>query len=69
MANFDDNFDRLKKAGVIPETSEDFLPPRVRGAIADLSDDEIKLLIDIANKTGGYVFIHTKDDSGIMTGY
>ena len=69
MGNFVANFDRLKKAGAIPDTPEDLLPARVRQAIEDMTDEEVDLLIKIAEKTDAFIFIHSKGNIGVMVGY
>jgi hypothetical protein len=67
MADFDSNFDKLKQAGVIPDVPEEMLPRNVHTAIGDLTQPEIDVLVNIAQKTGSYIFLHK--DHSIICGY
>jgi len=64
MPDFQTNFDQLKKSNVIPDIEESFLPTPVRDAIANLSDDEIKVLTNISQRTGSHIYLN-KDHSVI----
>jgi hypothetical protein len=67
MPNFQSNFDQLKNANVIPDVAENLLPQVVHDAIGDLTDDEIKVLVNISNKTGAHIYLNK--DHSIICGF
>ena len=67
MADFQTNFDQLKKANVIPDVQANMLPQAVHDVIGNLTDDEIKVLVNISTKTGSHIYLNK--DHSIICGF
>lgn len=66
--NFSRNFAHLIKNNAIPDIGEHHLNDNVKGAISDLSMDEMDTLIGLAKKTNSHLFLHDKDNHVIAMG-
>ena len=67
MPGFQPNFDRLKKANVIPDVQENMLPQTVHDVISNLTDDEIAVLEKISARTGSHIYLNK--DHSIVCGF
>ena len=67
MADFQSNFDQLKKANVIPDVDENMLPKAVHDVIENLTDDEVAVLTKIGQKTGSHIYLNK--DHQVICGF
>ena len=67
MPDFQSNFDQLKKANVVPDVPMNMLPRTVHEVIGNLTDEEIKVLVNISARTGSHIYLHK--DHTIICGF
>lgn len=66
--NLVDNLKKLESGGAIPETDIGHIGKHVCEAINALSDEEIKVLCDVAVKARGHLFVHDKNNNVVAMG-
>lgn len=67
-SNFERNLKALEAGGAIPPTDPGHVGKHVCEAIDALTDEEIKVLCNIAKKANGHLFVHDKNNNVVAMG-